>query len=58
VILHRLPNVQQATIKPIITRAVAPGTLIHTDEYDIYARLPAWGYDLGLWPQDGLPRRW
>src|SRR5690348_13581893 len=40
-----LPNVQQATIKPIITQAVAPGTLIHTDEYDIYARLPAWGYE-------------
>jgi transposase len=43
VILHRLRNVQQATIKPIITQAVAPGTLIHTDESDIYARLPAWG---------------
>src|SRR4051794_252818 len=39
-----LPNLRQATIKPIITQAVAPGTLIHTDEYDIYARLPAWGY--------------
>jgi len=39
-----LPNVRQATIKPIITQTVAPGTLIHTDEYDIYARLPAWGY--------------
>ena len=43
-ILHMLPNVRQATIKPIITQAVAPGTLIHTDEYDLYARLPAWGY--------------
>jgi transposase len=41
-----LPNVQQATIKPVITQAVAPGTLINTDEYDIYARLPAWGYGL------------
>jgi len=30
-----LPNVRQVTIKPIITDAVAPGTLIHTDEYDI-----------------------
>ncbi len=28
-----LANVQQATIKPIITAAVTPGTLIHTDEY-------------------------
>jgi hypothetical protein len=39
-----LPKVKQATIKPIITDAVAPGTLIHTDEYDIDARLPVWGY--------------
>jgi transposase len=39
-----LPNVQQGTIKPIITKWVAKGTLIHTDEYDIYARLPHWGY--------------
>jgi transposase len=44
VLLHMLPNVQQATIKPILTEAVAPATLIHSDEYDIYARLPAWGY--------------
>jgi transposase len=39
-----LANVQQATIKPIIVDALAPGSLVHTDEYDIYARLPAWGY--------------
>jgi len=39
-----LANVQQATIKPIITAAVTEGSLIHTDEYSIYARLPAWGY--------------
>ncbi len=39
-----LANVQQATIKPIIKAAVTEGTLIHTDEYSIYARLPAWGY--------------
>jgi hypothetical protein len=39
-----LANVQQTTIKPIITGAVTPGTLVHTDEYSIYARLPAWGY--------------
>jgi transposase len=43
-VLRMLANVQQATIKPIITAAVAPGTLVHTDEYSIYARLPAWGY--------------
>jgi len=39
-----LANVRQATIKPIITAAIAPGTLVHTDEYSIYVRLPAWGY--------------
>jgi len=40
-----LANVQQKTIKPIITGAIAAGTLIHTDEYGIYARLERWGYD-------------
>ncbi len=39
-----LANVQQRTIKPIIAAAVTPGTLVHTDEYAIYARLPARGY--------------
>jgi transposase-like protein len=44
VVLHMLANVQQTTIKPIIEATVAPGALVHTDEYGIYARLPAWGY--------------
>ncbi len=44
VLLHMLPNVQQTTIKPIIEAAVAEGTQIYTDEYDIYARLEEWGY--------------
>lgn len=39
-----LANVQQATIKPIITDTVAAGSLIHIDEYGIYARLQRWGY--------------
>ncbi len=39
VALRMLANVQQATIKPIIKAAVAEGTLVHTDEYSIYARL-------------------
>jgi len=30
VVLHMLANVQQVTIKPVITAAVAPGTLVHT----------------------------
>jgi transposase len=44
VVLRMLPNVQQTTIKPVIAASVISSTLIHTDEYDIYARLPAWGY--------------
>lgn len=44
VVIRMLPNVKQETIKPIIIEAVAKGTLIHTDAYDIYARLPQWGY--------------
>ncbi len=39
-----LPNVQQVTIQPIITSRVAPGSQVYTDEYDIYDRLPDWGY--------------
>jgi len=39
-----LPNVRQRTIQPIIAAAVARDTLIYTDEYDIYDRLPQWGY--------------
>ncbi len=35
---------QQRTTKPVITTAVAPGTLVHTDEHGIHARLPAWGH--------------
>jgi len=39
-----LANVPQVTIKPVIKAAITPGTLVHTDEYGIYARLPAWSY--------------
>ena len=44
VVIRMLPNVRQPTIEPIITGHVAGGTLINTDEYDIYARLTEWGY--------------
>ena len=44
VMLRMLANVQQATIKPVIEATVAKGSLIYTDEYSVYARLPAWGY--------------
>jgi len=33
VVLRMLANVRQGTIMPIITAAVTPGTLVHTDEY-------------------------
>ena len=39
-----LANVRQVTIRPVIEAAVAKGALIHTDEYDVYARLEEWGY--------------
>lgn len=39
-----LPNVQQATIAPAITGTIVPGSTVYTDEYDIYIRLPDWGY--------------
>ena len=42
--LRMLANVQQTTIQPIIEATVVKGSLIYTDDYDIYARLPTWGY--------------
>jgi len=44
VVLHMLENVQQRTIKPILTKTIQRGSTIFTDEYNIYARLPQWGY--------------
>jgi len=29
----------------VITKTVAPGSKLYTDEYDIYNRLPEWGYE-------------
>jgi transposase-like protein len=45
VAIQMLPNVQQATIQPVITRTVQPGSRLDTDEYDSYNRLPDWGYE-------------
>jgi len=44
VVIHMLPNVKQVTIKPIIELHVAKGSMVYTDEYDIYDRLPKWEY--------------
>lgn len=40
-----LPNVQQVTIAPLITKTIVTGTLIYTDEHNIYACLTEWGYE-------------
>ena len=44
-VMRVLDNVRQVTIQPIIEKFIKPGTLVNTDEYDIYCRLPAWGYE-------------
>lgn len=44
VVLRMLHNVKQKTIEPLLRKTILPGTLIHTDEYGIYSRLPLWGY--------------
>jgi transposase len=45
VVIRMLENVQQMTIKPLIQATIAPGTMVYTDEDDIYSRLEEWGYD-------------
>ncbi|MGL6196505.1 MAG: IS1595 family transposase [Thermoguttaceae bacterium] len=45
VVMRMLDNVRQVTIQPIIEKFIKPGTLINTDEYDIYGRLSEWGYE-------------
>jgi transposase-like protein len=44
VVIRMRADVKQVTIGPLIKRAIAPGATVFTDEYDIYARLPQWGY--------------
>ena len=43
-VVRMLANVQQTTIRPVIEATVARGALVHTDEYDVHARLESWGY--------------
>jgi len=45
VVLRVLDNVRQVTIQPMIDKFIKPGTLVNTDEYDIYGRLTEWGYE-------------
>ena len=44
VVIRMLADVKQVTIGPLVTRTIAEGTLIYTDEYDICSRLEGWGY--------------
>ena len=44
VVINMLANVKQKTIEPFIKETIAPGTLVYTDEYSIYAHLCRWGY--------------
>jgi transposase-like protein len=44
VVIRMLENVQQVTIGPLLKRVITSGTVIYTDEYDIYSRLQQWGY--------------
>ena len=44
VVIRMLENVKQKTIGPLIQATITAGTLVNTDEYDIYARLVQWGY--------------
>ena len=38
-------KIKQKTIEPIIRSNIAEGTIIYTDEYNIYSKLPEWGYE-------------
>jgi transposase-like protein len=45
VVINMLAHVKQKTIESFIKDTITPGTRVYTDEYSIYARLCAWGYD-------------
>lgn len=44
VLIRMMANVQQTSIRPLISASVEPGTQIYTDEYAIYSRLEEWGF--------------
>jgi transposase-like protein len=44
VVIAMLPNVQRATIEPLIQQTVQAGSRVYTDEYDIYNYLNQAGY--------------
>lgn len=44
VVIRMLANVQIATIGPLVRETIEEGSLVYTDEYNIYNRLCEWGY--------------
>jgi transposase-like protein len=44
VVIRMLADVKQVTIGPLIKATIGRGSVVYTDEYDIYARLAQWGY--------------
>jgi transposase len=59
VVIRMLANVQQVTIAPLIRGTIAAGSVVYTDEYNIYNRLSEWGYTPHGLPRPGriCPRR-
>jgi len=45
IVIQILANVKQATIAPLIQSTIVPGSVVFTDEYNIYSRLSLWGYE-------------
>jgi len=45
VVIRILEDVRQTTIQPLIEATIRSGTLVLTDEYTIYKRLPEWGFE-------------
>jgi transposase-like protein len=45
VMIRMLANVQRKTVGPWIRRTISPGSVVYTDEYEVYSRLNDWGYN-------------
>ena len=43
--LQVVHDVKQSTLEPIMKSCIQAGTLIYTDEYNIYNKLTHWGYE-------------
>jgi hypothetical protein len=50
VVIRMLADVKQKTIGPLVKKVIAPGSVVDTDEYDIYSSASR----VGLHPPDGV----